>query len=441
MTKVIGVRFRTAGKIYFFDPLNFEIKRGDHVIVETARGIEFGTVMTGVTEVEDDKIVQPLKPVLRLATERDVEQEANNKLKEKEAFKICLEKIHARELDMKLIDAEYTFDNNKVLFYFTADGRIDFRELVKDLAAVFKTRIELRQIGVRDETKIVGGIGICGRPLCCHSYLAYFIPVSIKMAKEQNLSLNPTKISGVCGRLMCCLKNEEETYEELNRRLPGIGDFVTTDDGLKGEVQSVNVLRQLVKVVVEEGDEKEIKEYPVERLQFRKRHGKKEKLSLSKEELEELEKLEEEEIQEIQEASGRQGNAGQENKRNKYQENEQRREKEHSENGVTQEAEQRRDGRGSQENERRREHRHYQGGEQRRENRASQNGERRKENRDRQHGESAKEYNREVGKDNAGSQEREQRRERQDNRNHRFRHNRRGDGRQKQEGQAGQNAD
>ena len=441
MTKVIGVRFRTAGKIYFFDPLNFGIKRGDHVIVETARGIEFGTVMTGVTEVEDDKIVQPLKPVLRLATERDVEQEANNKLKEKEAFKICLEKIHARELDMKLIDAEYTFDNNKVLFYFTADGRIDFRELVKDLAAVFKTRIELRQIGVRDETKIVGGIGICGRPLCCHSYLADFIPVSIKMAKEQNLSLNPTKISGVCGRLMCCLKNEEETYEELNRRLPGIGDFVTTDDGLKGEVQSVNVLRQLVKVVVEEGDEKEIKEYPVERLQFRKRHGKKEKLSLSKEELEELEKLEEEEIQEIQEASGRQGNAGQENKRNKYQENEQRREKEHSENGVTQEAEQRRDGRSSQENERRREHRHYQGGEQRRENRASQNGERRKENRDRQRGESAKEYNREVGKDNAGSQEREQRRERQDNRNHRFRHNRRGDGRQKQEGQAGQNAD
>lgn len=441
MTKVIGVRFRTAGKIYFFDPLNFEIKRGDHVIVETARGIEFGTVMTGVTEVEDDKIVQPLKPVLRLATERDVEQEANNKLKEKEAFKICLEKIHARELDMKLIDAEYTFDNNKVLFYFTADGRIDFRELVKDLAAVFKTRIELRQIGVRDETKIVGGIGICGRPLCCHSYLADFIPVSIKMAKEQNLSLNPTKISGVCGRLMCCLKNEEETYEELNRRLPGIGDFVTTDDGLKGEVQSVNVLRQLVKVVVEEGDEKEIKEYPVERLQFRKRHGKKEKLSLSKEELEELEKLEEEEIQEIQEASGRQGNAGQENKRNKYQENEQRREKEHSENGVTQEAEQRRDGRSSQGNERRREHRHYQGGEQRRENRAPQNGERRKENRDRQRGESANEYNREAGKDNAGAQEREQRRERQDNRNHRFRHNRRGDGRQKQEGQAGQNAD
>ena len=441
MVKIIGVRFRTAGKIYFFDPLEFEIKRGDHVIVETARGIEFGTVMTGVTQVPREKVVQPLKPVLRIANERDIEQEANNKLKEREAFRVCQEKIRKHELEMKLIDAEYTFDNNKVLFYFTADGRIDFRDLVKDLAGVFKTRIELRQIGVRDETKIVGGIGICGRPLCCHTHLSEFVPVSIKMAKEQNLSLNPTKISGVCGRLMCCLKNEEETYEELNRRLPGIGDFVTTDDGLKGEVQSVNVLRQLVKVVVEEGDEKEIKEYPVERLQFRKRHGKKEKLSLSKEELEELEKLEEEEIQEIQEASGRQGNAGQENKRNKYQENEQRREKEHSENGVTQEAEQRRDGRGSQENERRREHRHYQGGEQRRENRASQNGERRKENRDRQHGESAKEYNREVGKDNAGSQEREQRRERQDNRNHRFRHNRRGDGRQKQEGQAGQNAD
>ena len=292
MTKVIGVRFRTAGKIYFFDPLDLEIKRGDHVIVETARGIEFGTVMTGTTEVEDEKVVQPLKPVLRIANQRDIDQEAANKLKEKEAFKICLEKIRKHELEMKLIDAEYTFDNNKVLFYFTADGRIDFRELVKDLAGVFKTRIELRQIGVRDETKIVGGIGICGRPLCCHTYLADFIPVSIKMAKEQNLSLNPTKISGVCGRLMCCLKNEEDTYEELNRKLPGIGDYVTTDDGLKGEVHSVNVLRQLVKVVVEEGDEKEIKEYPVERLQFRRRHGKKDKQELSKEEMQELERLE-----------------------------------------------------------------------------------------------------------------------------------------------------
>ena len=197
MTKVIGVRFRTAGKVYFFDPLQLEIKRGDHVIVETARGIEFGTVVAGVHEVEDDKVIQPLKPVMRIAGERDIEQEAANKEKEKEAFKICKEKILKHGLEMKLIDAEYTFDNNKVLFYFTADGRIDFRELVKDLASVFKTRIELRQIGVRDETKIRGGIGICGRPLCCHSYLSDFVPVSIKMAKEQNLSLNPGKISAI----------------------------------------------------------------------------------------------------------------------------------------------------------------------------------------------------------------------------------------------------
>ncbi len=306
MIKVIGVRFRTAGKIYFFDPLQLEIKKGDHVIVETARGIEYGTVVSGVREVEEDKVIQPLKPVIRIATERDQEQEAANKAKERDAFKICLEKIRKHELEMKLIDAEYTFDNNKVLFYFTADGRIDFRELVKDLASVFKTRIELRQIGVRDETKILGGIGICGRPLCCHSYLSDFIPVSIKMAKEQNLSLNPTKISGVCGRLMCCLKNEEETYEELNRRLPNIGDYVTTEDGLKGEVQSVNVLRQLVKVVVENNDEKEIREYEVDKLTFKKKHGKKEKVVLSPEELQELERLEKEDLQDsVQEAPER----------------------------------------------------------------------------------------------------------------------------------------
>ena len=297
MMKVIGVRFRTAGKIYFFDPLMLEIKKGDHVIVETARGIEYGTVMAGIMEVPEEKVVQPLRPVIRIANQRDVEQEAANRSKEKEAFRICLEKIRDHGLEMKLIDAEYTFDNNKVLFYFTADGRIDFRELVKDLASVFKTRIELRQIGVRDETKIVGGIGICGRPLCCHSYLADFVPVSIKMAKEQNLSLNPAKISGVCGRLMCCLKNEEETYEELNRRLPGIGESVTTEEGQKGTVQSVNVLRQLVKVVIDAGDEKEIKEYPVEKLHFRRRHSKKEKMELSKEELQELERLDEEEWQ------------------------------------------------------------------------------------------------------------------------------------------------
>ena len=291
MIKVIGVRFRTAGKVYFFDPGAYEIKRGDHVIVETARGIEFGTVVGDPKEVEDDKVVQPLKPVLRIATPKDVEQEAANRIKEKEAFKICLEKIRKHGLAMKLIDAEYTFDNNKVLFYFTADGRIDFRELVKDLAAVFKTRIELRQIGVRDETKILGGIGICGRPLCCHTHLSEFIPVSIKMAKEQNLSLNPTKISGVCGRLMCCLKHEEETYEELNRKLPNVGVQVTTKDGQKGEVQNVNILRQLVKVLVENGDEKELKEYPVDELRFKKRH-KKDKIKLSAEEMKELEKLE-----------------------------------------------------------------------------------------------------------------------------------------------------
>ncbi len=292
MTKVIGVRFRTAGKIYYFSPGKYQIKKGDHVIVETARGVEYGTVVCNPKDVPDEDIIQPLKMVLRVATEKDAEQEAANKEKEKEAFKICLEKIRKHGLEMKLIDAEYTFDNNKVLFYFTADGRIDFRELVKDLAAVFKTRIELRQIGVRDETKIVGGIGICGRPLCCHTHLSEFIPVSIKMAKEQNLSLNPTKISGVCGRLMCCLKHEEETYEELNRRLPNVGDFVTTEDGLKGEVQSVNVLRQLVKVIVEVNDEKEIQEYKVEQLRFKRKHHKNNKLELSAEELKELEKLE-----------------------------------------------------------------------------------------------------------------------------------------------------
>lgn len=392
MTRVIGVRFRTAGKIYFFDPMNFEIKRGDHVIVETARGIEFGTVMTGITEVEDEKVVQPLKPVLRLATERDVEQEADNKVKEKEAFKVCLEKIRAHGLEMKLIDAEYTFDNNKVLFYFTADGRIDFRELVKDLAGVFKTRIELRQIGVRDETKIVGGIGICGRPLCCHSYLSDFIPVSIKMAKEQNLSLNPTKISGVCGRLMCCLKNEEETYEDLNRRLPGIGDFVTTEDGMRGVVQSVNVLRQLVKVVVEEADEKEIKEYPVEQLHFRRKHSKKERMALSKEELEELEKLEKEE-QQSQEAAGQQDAAKQDGRGRGRQNGEQR----HDSNNK-----------GGQENERRRENRSRQDGDQRRERRDRQNAEQRGEGRDRQNAEQKGE-----GKERQNAEQRRENRERQ----------------------------
>lgn len=413
MIKVIGVRFRTAGKIYFFDPLEFEIKRGDHVIVETARGIEFGTVMSGVTEVEEEKVIQPLKPVLRIATERDIEQEAENKVKEKEAFKVCLEKIRKHELDMKLIDAEYTFDNNKVLFYFTADGRIDFRELVKDLAGVFKTRIELRQIGVRDETKIVGGIGICGRPLCCHSYLSDFIPVSIKMAKEQNLSLNPTKISGVCGRLMCCLKNEEETYEELNRRLPGIGDYVTTEDGLKGEVQSVNVLRQLVKVVVETGDEKEIKEYPVEQLQFKRRHGKKEKIDLTKEEMEALEQLEEKEMQEEREANTKQ-ETGQRHKGNN---------RNHA-NGEKQ-----KDNRDHQEGEQWKEIPNRQNDEHRREPHSRQDGEQRKGGHDQQDNK-----NRQPQQKNDGEH-----REHDKRQGRRNRHNRRFDGRQKQEGQPNHN--
>ena len=284
MTRVIGVRFRNVGKIYYFSPKNLEIKSGDHVIVETARGVEYGNVVLPPRDVEDEKVVQPLKEVIRIANAQDDKKEESNRKREKEAYQICLKKIKEHGLEMKLIDVEYTFDNNKVLFYFTADGRIDFRELVK-------TRIELRQIGVRDETKILGGIGICGRALCCHTYLSEFAPVSIKMAKEQNLSLNPTKISGVCGRLMCCLKNEEETYEELNRKLPVVGDRVNTPEGLRGEVQSVNVLRQLVKVIVDVDDEKEIREYAVEDLKFKPRQ-KKEKIKLSDEELKALKELE-----------------------------------------------------------------------------------------------------------------------------------------------------
>ena len=259
--------------------------------METARGVEYGNVVLPPRDVEDEKVVQPLKEVIRIANAQDDKKEESNRKREKEAYQICLKKIKEHGLEMKLIDVEYTFDNNKVLFYFTADGRIDFRELVKDLAAIFKTRIELRQIGVRDETKILGGIGICGRALCCHTYLSEFAPVSIKMAKEQNLSLNPTKISGVCGRLMCCLKNEEETYEELNRKLPVVGDRVNTPEGLRGEVQSVNVLRQLVKVIVDVDDEKEIREYAVEDLKFKPRQ-KKEKIKLSDEELKALKELE-----------------------------------------------------------------------------------------------------------------------------------------------------
>lgn len=269
--EVIGVRFRDGGKIYYFSPLNYRIEVGRHVIVETARGVEYGKVVLGLREIEEEKIPGgQLKPIVRIASAEDEKKNEENKEKNKKAFQIALEKIKKHELDMKLISAEYTFDCNKVLFYFTADGRIDFRELVKDLAAVFKTRIELRQVGVRDETKLLGGIGVCGRELCCHNHLSDFVPVSIKMAKEQNLSLNPTKISGVCGRLMCCLSHEQATYEYLNEKLPNVGDFVRTVDGKKGEVHSVNVLRQKVKIIVTLDDNtKEIEEYKIEDLRFK----------------------------------------------------------------------------------------------------------------------------------------------------------------------------
>ena len=257
MITVIGIRFRRAGKIYYFAPEDHvEYAQGQHVIVETARGIEYGEVVISNKEVDDAEVVQPLKKVIRLATSEDDERYKQNKIKEKEAFFICKEKIIKHKLDMKLIDVEYTFDNNKVLFYFTSYERVDFRELVKELASIFKTRIELRQIGVRDETKMCGGIGICGRSLCCNTFLGDFQPVSIKMAKEQNLSLNPIKISGICGRLMCCLKYEQECYVEIRGRLPIVGDIVITPDG-KGEVLSVNVLREQVRVAVQKKDKDE----------------------------------------------------------------------------------------------------------------------------------------------------------------------------------------
>ncbi|MBR6849420.1 MAG: stage 0 sporulation family protein [Lachnospiraceae bacterium] len=309
MKKIVSVRFRSGGKPYYFDPLNFELKRGSHVIVETVRGIEYGTVVGEIREVEDEKIQQPLKPIMRVATPKDDEQDTQNREKEKSAISVAKEKIRKHELDMKLIDVEYTFDRNKIVFYFTADGRVDFRELVKDLAGVFHTRIELRQIGVRDATKMLGGLGSCGRELCCHAYMADFVPVSIKMAKEQNLSLNPGKISGMCGRLMCCLQYESDTYSWLNRKLPRVGDDVTTPYGNVAKVQSVDVLRQRVRVIVDVNDEKEIEEYAVEELKFTKRQGgggnKKDKNDrkndrndrgnqekLSKEELRELAELE-----------------------------------------------------------------------------------------------------------------------------------------------------
>lgn len=331
MILIIGVRFRKSSKVYYFDPTGYDIKKGDHVIVETARGIEYGTVVLGPKEVTDDKVVSPLKPLTRPATPEDEKTNIENEKKEKEAYQICLEKIKKHDLKMKLIDSEYTFDRNKLLFYFTADGRIDFRELVKDLASVFRTRIELRQIGVRDETKLLGGMAICGRPLCCHTFLSEFAPVSIKMAKEQGLSLNPTQISGVCGRLMCCLKNEQEAYEELNHSLPSIGSQVKTIDGYTGEVQSTSVLKQLVKIVItKKNGEREIREYPVADLSFKdhqiSNEGSELEASLNEmvdaeglEQLEIMEKQDMEELQEQEEETGKSDGKRENNRRSRGQ--------------------------------------------------------------------------------------------------------------------------
>lgn len=292
MVTIIGVRFRRAGKIYFFSPEDFQIEKGMHVIVETARGVEYGLVAIGNKEINDEEVVHPLKPVIRIADKCDDEVNRANKESEKEALSICLEKVKKHGLSMKLIACEYTFDRGKLMFYFTADGRVDFRELVKDLAYVFRTRIELRQIGVRDETKMKGGIGMCGRPLCCNTFLSEFIPVSIKMAKDQNFSLNPSKLSGVCGRLMCCLKHEEVAYEYLNSLLPDVGDFVETADGFKGEVSSIIALKQLVRVIVEpEEGTKEIREYKVSDIKFKPKKKKKDDIKES-DEIRRLEALE-----------------------------------------------------------------------------------------------------------------------------------------------------
>lgn len=294
MQKVIGVTFKSASRLYYFDPVdNEDIRIHDTVIVETVRGVEVGKVVMLPKMVEPDPEILPIKPILRIASHEDKEKIKSNRGREREAFRLCVQKIKEHELDMKLIDVQYTFDNTKVLFYFTSDGRIDFRNLVKDLAAIFKIRIELRQIGVRDAAKMKGGLGPCGRPVCCASYMTDFTPVSIKMAKVQNLSLNPSKISGTCGRLMCCLNNENETYIELNKRLPNVGDKVSSKDGMSGTVHSVNVLRQTVKVIVElDKDEKDIRNYSVSELDFKPVKKKRENTELSKEELAKLKGLE-----------------------------------------------------------------------------------------------------------------------------------------------------
>lgn len=271
MIKVVGVRFKKAGKIYYFDPADMNIQKDTYVVVETARGIEFGECVIGIKEINENDIVSPLKSVLRIATNEDIEKHFKNKDKEKDAFDICLKKIQEHGLTMKLIDVEYTFDNNKVIFYFTADGRVDFRDLVKDLATIFKTRIELRQIGVRDEAKMLGGLGPCGRPMCCSSFLGDFASVSIKMAKEQNLSLNPTKISGICGRLMCCLNYEQSTYEDIRKRMPKVGSIVKTIEGT-GEVFSNNIVKESIKVKLKKGEEEVLEEFKIDNIELIKGH-------------------------------------------------------------------------------------------------------------------------------------------------------------------------
>ena len=271
MIKVVGVRFKKAGKIYYFDPADMNIQKDTYVVVETARGIEFGDCVIGIKEINENDIVSPLKSVLRIATNEDIEKHFKNKDKEKDAFDICLKKIQEHGLTMKLIDVEYTFDNNKVIFYFTADGRVDFRDLVKDLATIFKTRIELRQIGVRDEAKMLGGLGPCGRPMCCSSFLGDFASVSIKMAKEQNLSLNPTKISGICGRLMCCLNYEQSTYEDIRKRMPKVGSIVKTSEGT-GEVFSNNIVKESIKVKLKKGEEEVLEEFKIDNIELIKGH-------------------------------------------------------------------------------------------------------------------------------------------------------------------------
>lgn len=251
LIEVIGVRFKKAGKIYYFDPGEYKVTNHDYVIVETVRGVEFGKVVLVNKKVDEEDVVLPLKKVIRIATEKDKVEVLENKEIAEEAQKICNEKIKEHQLDMNLVDVEYTFDRNKVIFYFTADGRVDFRNLVKDLAAIFKTRIELRQIGVRDEAKLLGGIGPCGRMLCCSTFLGDFEPVSIKMAKDQNLSLNPSKISGLCGRLMCCLKYENDNYETAKRELPDLGEAITTSYG-SGKVVGLNILERIIQIEIPE---------------------------------------------------------------------------------------------------------------------------------------------------------------------------------------------